>query len=86
MEQFVERTVNFVSIDQQQMTFPDFLILMSQRRTDQKCNDRERAFDIDNSFVIVIFIKKLKSKCSSFHTQYPRKLFLTSLENDNDKS
>ena len=34
LEHFVEKTVQYVSVDQQQMTFPDFLILMSQRRSD----------------------------------------------------
>ena len=39
LETFVEKTVQYVSVDQRQMTFPDFLILMSQRRHDQLNND-----------------------------------------------
>ena len=32
LEKFVERLVDYVPVNQQNMTFPDFLVLMSQRR------------------------------------------------------
>ena len=88
LEQFVERTVNFVSIDQQQMTFPDFLILMSQRRTDQKCSDRERVFVIDKSFVIVIFDFPRSTKFfTSFQVRWSERMIpATSDKNDNEKN
>ena len=41
MEHFVEKTVQYVSVDQQQMTFPDFLILMSQCRSDAMPRDAD---------------------------------------------
>ena len=39
METFVEKAVQYVSVDQQKMTFPDFLILMSQRQINNDTTD-----------------------------------------------
>ena len=58
LEKFVERLVDYVPVNQQNMTFPDFLVLMSQRR-----NSVDHQIDSNLHPGIDIHLQKIDYNC-----------------------